>query len=197
MAAVGPARLILVGRSAEKMQPVVAAIENAAPTKTEVNTFVADFDSIASIRSVAQSILADDSIKTIDGIVNNVGVMGIVEYNVTQDGIEEHLGVNHISHFLLTNLLLPRLADQGRIVNLSSYAHLFANLNSEDATFANGKTYNPWEAYAASKTANILFAVELNRRFGSRLRAFAVNPGGKLRCSQLKSPVANHAVYSN
>lgn len=166
------------------MQPVVTAIENAAPTKIEVKTFVADFDSIASIRSAAQSILADDSIKTIDGIVNNVGVMGIVEYNVTQDGIEEHLGVNHISHFLLTNLLLPRLADQGRIVNLSSYAHLFANLNFEDSTFANGKTYNPWEAYAASKTANILFAVELNRRFGSRLRAFGVNPGCKLQGSQ-------------
>lgn len=162
------------------MSTVVDAIKAAAASPVEVKKFLAEFDSIDSIRSAAQAILSDSSIKNIDGVVNNAGVMGIPEFQKTVDGVEGHLAINHVSHFLLTNLLMPRFSvNHTRIVNVSSYGHVFANVDFDDPTFADGKTYNPWVAYGASKTANILFTVELNKRFGNIVKAFAASPGCK------------------
>ena len=180
LAAAGPAQLILVGRSVSNIQPVVDAIHAAAPTPVQVKIFLAELDSISSVRAAAREILEDPSIKHIDGLINNAGVMGIPQFTKTKDGIEEHLGINHVSHFVLTNLLMPRLlaTRNARVINVTSYAHLFSNVNFDDPSFGDGTKYNPWEAYGASKTANILFTVELNKRFGQGgIQAYAVSPG--------------------
>lgn len=182
LAAASPALLILVGRSHEKIQPVIDAINTATPTPIHVKVVLAQLDSISSIRTAARDILSDPLIKQINGIINNAGVMGIPQFTKTVDGIEEQLGINHVSHFVLTNLLMPRLlaARNARVINVSSYGHVFSNVNFDDPSFADGKSYNPWTAYGASKTANILFTVELNKRFGKKgLRAYAVSPGCK------------------
>jgi NAD(P)-dependent dehydrogenase (short-subunit alcohol dehydrogenase family) len=90
-------------------------------------------------------------------------------------------GVNHMSHFLLTNLLMPKILAAGpgaRIVNISSYGNIMSNILYNDVGFSDGQTYNPWIAYGQSKTANVLMAVSLNEKLGKMgLRAYALNPG--------------------
>lgn len=180
----------MAGRSLDKIQPVVSAINAIAPTPVQVKFIPIQLDSISSIRAAGQEILADPSIKHIDGLINNAGVMGIPQFTKTTDGLEERLGINHVSQFILTNLLMPRLLASGhpRVINVSSYGHVFSNVNFNDPSFADGKDYNPWDAYGASKTGNVLFSVELNHRFGqSGLRAYAVSPG----CKCIPTPIYN------
>jgi NAD(P)-dependent dehydrogenase (short-subunit alcohol dehydrogenase family) len=88
-------------------------------------------------------------------------------------------GTNHMGHFLFTCLLAPALlaAAPGRVVNLSSGGHRFANFNFDDPAYYD-RDYDKWQAYGESKTANILFTVALDRRLRERgVRAFAVHPG--------------------
>jgi NAD(P)-dependent dehydrogenase (short-subunit alcohol dehydrogenase family) len=97
----------------------------------------------------------------------------------TTDGFELQIGVNHLGHFLLTSLLLPRLLDsnQPRIVTLSSSAHFMGGVDLDDLNYQ-ARPYAPWPAYGQSKTANILFTLELRRRYADRnLLACAVHPG--------------------
>ncbi len=75
-------------------------------------------------------------------LINNAGIMGIAEYTLTADGVESQFGVNHIGHFLLTNLLLPKIV--GRVVNVSSSGHMLGEVRFEDWNFDGGKTYNRW-----------------------------------------------------
>jgi NAD(P)-dependent dehydrogenase (short-subunit alcohol dehydrogenase family) len=98
-------------------------------------------------------------------------------YALTVDGFESQIGTNHLGHFALTNLLLPRLAD--RVVTVSSMAHWPGRINFDDLNWKNGR-YSPWLAYSQSKLANLLFTSELQRRLesvGSPLRALAAHPG--------------------
>jgi len=97
----------------------------------------------------------------------------------TVDGFELQFGTNHLSHFLLTNLLMPALLAwrAGRIVNVTSNAHAMSDIDWNDPNYET-RSYVPWPAYGQSKTANILFTVELERRFGARgVHAYAVHPG--------------------
>ncbi|XP_020293249.1 retinol dehydrogenase 13-like [Pseudomyrmex gracilis] len=113
----------------------------------------------------------------LDILINNAGVMRCPK-SYTKDGIEMHLGVNHMGHFLLTNLLLDILKDSApaRIVNLSSTAHRRGKINTEDLNL--NKDYDPGSAYAQSKLANILFTRELaNRLRGTGVTVNAVHPG--------------------
>lgn len=107
--------------------------------------------------------------------------MGVKDYTLTPEGIESQFGANHIGHFLLTSLLMPRLAAAGpgaRIVELSSSGHQLGEVRLDDWNFDNGKTYDPWKAYGQSKTANILFTVSLAEKLASKgILAFAVHPG--------------------
>ncbi|TFK86693.1 NAD(P)-binding protein, partial [Polyporus arcularius HHB13444] len=116
----------------------------------------------------------------IDVLVNNAGIMA-TPYGKTVDGIESQFGTNHIGHFLFTNLIMPKLLEskQGpRVVNVSSNGHRLSDIRWDDFNFQDGKTYNKWVAYGQSKTANILFSVELAQRLGSKgLKAFSVHPG--------------------
>ncbi|XP_033347734.1 retinol dehydrogenase 13-like [Bombus vosnesenskii] len=110
-------------------------------------------------------------------LINNAGVIRCPKM-YTQEGIELQFGVNHIGHLLLTNLLLDTLKDSApsRIVNVSSSAHKRGKIKFDDLN--NEKTYEPGEAYAQSKLANILFTKELaNKLKGTGVTVNAVHPG--------------------
>jgi NAD(P)-dependent dehydrogenase (short-subunit alcohol dehydrogenase family) len=107
--------------------------------------------------------------------------MGIKDYILTKDGLESQFGCNHIGHFLLTNLLMPKFLAAGkgaRVINLSSVSHQTHEMHFDDYNFENGKAYDPWLAYGQSKTANILFTAELAEKLKRRgILSFAVHPG--------------------
>lgn len=174
MAARG-AHLILSGRDATKL--AAAADEIATATGARVDTLVCDLASLTSVRAAAAEAL--ERFEKIDLLINNAGVMAC-PLGRTDDGFEMQFGTNHLGHFLLTNLLLP-LVEQGsapRIVNLSSRGHHLDRVHFDDPNYAD-RDYDKWQAYGQSKTANVLFTVELDRRLGDRgIHALAVHPGG-------------------
>ena len=139
-----------------------------------------DMASLASIRAFAAAFIGRGVV--LDLLINNAGVMALPKRELTEDGFERQFGTNHLGHFALTGLLLPALlaAPAPRVVTVASLAHRtgkieFDNLQSERSY--NGKG---WDAYNASKLANILFAKELDRRARaahSRLLSLAVHPG--------------------
>jgi NAD(P)-dependent dehydrogenase (short-subunit alcohol dehydrogenase family) len=153
-------------------EPVRAA---AADTGATVDLREVDLASFASIRAFTEDVLADHD--RLDVIIANAGVMATPEGR-TADGFETQFGTNHLGHFLLVNRLRPLLAGgPARIVNLSSAGHRFSDVVLDDVNFERSP-YDPWQAYGRSKTANILFAIELDRRGrDAAQRACAVHPG--------------------
>ena len=129
-----------------------------------------DLQSLASVREFA------DGVDAADVLINNAGIMA-VPYALTADGFESQIGTNHLGHFALTNLLLPKLTD--RVVTVSSMMHLFGYVSIKDLNWKS-RPYLAWPAYGQSKLANLLFTSELQRRLdaaGSPLRALAAHPG--------------------
>lgn len=134
-----------------------------------------DLASLASVRAAADALIADG--RKFDAIIANAGVMAVPE-GKTVDGFETQFGVNHLGHFVLINRLVPLLNEGARVVVLSSAAHRFSDVDLDDPNFER-QPYDTWNAYGRSKTANVLFAVEFDRRFRDRgIRAAAVHPGG-------------------
>jgi NAD(P)-dependent dehydrogenase (short-subunit alcohol dehydrogenase family) len=96
----------------------------------------------------------------------------------TADGFETQFGTNHLGHFVLVNRIAALIRKGGRLINLSSSGHRFANVDLDDPNFER-TPYEPFVAYGRSKTANILFAVAFDKRYRDRgARAAAVHPGG-------------------
>ncbi|KAH7096394.1 retinol dehydrogenase, partial [Auriculariales sp. MPI-PUGE-AT-0066] len=178
LAAGGAATLILIGRSASKIAPVVDRICDINAT-TQVLIFEADLSSIASVRAAAQQIL-DSTVTHIDVMTNNAGIMA-GPHKKSVDGVELQFATNHIGHFLLTNLLMPLLrasSDGGRVVSVSSSGHRIAELAPRwDPLLEHGTPYDQWQSYGFSKTANILFTKSLTNR---GLAAYSVHPGAIL-----------------
>jgi NAD(P)-dependent dehydrogenase (short-subunit alcohol dehydrogenase family) len=111
-----------------------------------------------------------------DLLIANAGVMAC-PLGQTADGFETQFGTNHLGHFTLVGRVAPLLADGGRVVCLSSAGHRLGDVDLDDPNFEH-RPYDEWEAYGQSKTANVLFAVELDRRLSGRgIRAAAVHPG--------------------
>lgn len=134
-----------------------------------------DLASLASVRAAADALNADG--RPFDIVIANAGVMA-PPFGKTADGFETQFGTNHLGHFTFVNRIAPLIRDGGRLVNLASSGHRFSDVNLGDPNFDNGD-YEPWTAYGRSKTANILFAVEFDRRHKGRgVRAAAVHPGG-------------------
>jgi NAD(P)-dependent dehydrogenase (short-subunit alcohol dehydrogenase family) len=129
----------------------------------------------ASIDRFADDVLA--TARAIDLLINNAGIMGTP---LTRDarGYELQFATNHLGHFQLTNRLLPALERRGaRVVSLTSAGHRFGAVDFDDPNFLI-RPYDKWKAYGQSKSANSLFAVELDARMKDRgVRAFAVHPG--------------------
>ncbi len=159
--------VVIVGRSETKTGAIASELK--APQ------YLADFAKLDDVRILAQRLLAD--LPRIDVLANNAGgVMG--PRTMTQDGNEMTVQVNHLAPFLLTNLLMDRLTtSNASVICTASSAHRTArHLDLDDMTHA--RRYTPTSAYASAKLMNILFASELQRRFGSRgLRAASFHPG--------------------
>jgi NAD(P)-dependent dehydrogenase (short-subunit alcohol dehydrogenase family) len=158
------AKIVMAVRNTSKGEAAAREI----PGQVEVRRL--DLQDLSSVRQFA------DGIGTADILINNAGVMA-VPYAETVDGFESQIGTNHLGHFALTNLLLPKLTD--RVVALSSMAHWPGRISLDDLNWKT-RRYRPWLAYSQSKLANLLFTSELQRRLdaaGSPLRAVAAHPG--------------------
>jgi NAD(P)-dependent dehydrogenase (short-subunit alcohol dehydrogenase family) len=166
---------------------VLAARNTAALAETQewigaehpdakTSTVELDLTSLDSVRAVAAAIA--EVAPAIHVLMNNAGVM-FTPFGRTADGFEMQFGTNHLGHFKLTQLLMPQLlvADGARIVNLSSDAHRLADIDLDDVNWER-REYDKFAAYGASKTANILHAIVLDRRLRDHgIRAYAVHPG--------------------
>ncbi|HEY5290061.1 MAG TPA: SDR family NAD(P)-dependent oxidoreductase [Caulobacteraceae bacterium] len=134
-----------------------------------------DLASLASVRACADALLAAG--KAFDVVIANAGVMAC-PFGKTADGFETQFGTNHLGHFVLVNRIASLLGSGSRLVNLSSAGHQFADVDLDDPNFDH-TPYTEFGAYGRSKTANILFAVEFDRRHKGRgVRAAALHPGG-------------------
>jgi len=133
-----------------------------------------DLASLASVRKAADKLNADG--RSFDVIIANAGVMAC-PFGKTADGFETQFGTNHLGHFVFVNRIAGLLKDGGRLVNLSSRGHRLSDVNLDDPNFET-TPYTEFGAYGRSKTANILFAVEFDRRHKARVRATALHPGG-------------------
>ena len=171
------ARVIMACRSVERGEKAAKEVRKASGS-TNVEFHQLDLASLASVRRFCEHVLEEES--RIDILINNAGIMAC-PYWKTEDGFEMQFGVNHLGHFLLTNLLLDRLkeAPAARIVNVSSLAHKdakptginFNDINSE-------QSYHPWTAYGQSKLANVLFTRSLAKRLeGTRVTTNCLHPG--------------------
>jgi len=145
---------------------------------TGVELYQADLASLDSVREFTDRFLADGPDR-LDLVIANAGIMGCPQ-GTTADGFELQFGTNHLGHFVLVNRLLPLLltGPPARVVMLSSAGHRFGDVSLEDPNFET-TPYDEWLSYGRAKTANVLFAVELDRRLRDRgVRATAVHPGG-------------------
>jgi len=156
---------------------VVVACRDTSKGEHAVAELDGDFDvrrldlaDLSSVRAFADELDGD-----VDVLINNAGVMAVPRAK-TADGFEMQLGTNHLGHFALTGLLLPRVRD--RVVTISSQAHRTGRINFGD--LQSERHYQRWIAYGQSKLANLLFMMELQRRLaaaGSPLRSVAAHPG--------------------
>ena len=134
-----------------------------------------DLASLASIRAAADVLNAKG--EPFDVVIANAGVMA-TPFGKTVDGFETQFGTNHLGHFTFVNRIASLIRDGGRFVSLASAGHRFSDVALDDPNFE-ATPYDPWLAYGRSKTANVLFAVEFDRRHKGRgVRAAAVHPGG-------------------
>jgi NAD(P)-dependent dehydrogenase (short-subunit alcohol dehydrogenase family) len=134
-----------------------------------------DLASLKSVRACADALVAAG--KPFDLVIANAGVMACPK-GETADGFETQFGTNHLGHFVLVNRIASLMKRGSRLVNLSSAGHRFSDVDLEDPNFERTR-YTEFGAYGRSKTANILFAVEFDRRHtGDGVRATAVHPGG-------------------
>lgn len=167
------AHVVMACRSPERGRKAwEAAVRESGSDRLEL--MLCDLGSLDSIAKFAGEVT--ERYGAIDVLLNNAGVVSL-KRELTKDGFESMLGVNHLGHFLLTNLLLDSLkrAEEGRIVNVSSGVYKIGKIH-EDPSLARG--FNVAKGYAQSKLANILFTKELARRLeGTRVTANCLHPG--------------------
>jgi NAD(P)-dependent dehydrogenase (short-subunit alcohol dehydrogenase family) len=174
MASVG-ASVILASRDFPKTQEKAKEIIELTGNP-EVSAVALDLADQDSVRKAASEIL--EKVSSIDILINNAGIMACPPATTVQ-GLESQFGINHIGHFLFASALMPALLkpEKSRLVILSSGAHKMSNLHIDDLNWQEHE-YQNWMVYAASKTANSLFAVEFNKRYASHgITANAVHPG--------------------
>ena len=183
------ATVIMAVRSVERGEEAADDVRGDVPD-ADLRVEECDLAALDSVRSFADRLEGEP----LDVLINNAGVMAIPR-SETDDGFETQFGVNHLGHFALTGLLLENLLDRSdddpaaRIVTVSSGMHErgeidFRDLHGEGA-------YDPWDAYAQSKLANVLFAYELERRLltaDANAESTAVHPGYANTQLQFRGP---------
>lgn len=167
------ATVVMACRNIEKARIARAKL----PADAKISVVALDLSSQASVKHAAAEILA--SFPRLDLLLNNAGIMWLEEGR-TDDGYERQFGINHLGHFTFTGLLLPALRDVpgSRIVTVSSIAHRAGRIHF-DNVHLDGQ-YGRQRAYAQAKLANLMFAVELDRRLqraGAQSRSLACHPG--------------------
>jgi NAD(P)-dependent dehydrogenase (short-subunit alcohol dehydrogenase family) len=161
-------------RDLSKAQAATEQVRAQAASGGSLHLVQLDLASLDSVRRCADGLLAAG--KPFDVIIANAGVMAVPK-GTTRDGFETQFGTNHLGHFVLVNRIASLLRPGSRLVNLSSAGHRFADVDLEDPNFEHSP-YAEFVAYGRSKTANVLFAVEFDRRHKARgVRATAVHPG--------------------
>nr|WP_047869547.1 oxidoreductase [Nocardiopsis sp. RV163] len=163
---------------AERGARVLLAVRDPAKGRAAAATMTGDVEvgeldlaDLSSVRAFARSLT-----EPVDLLVNNAG-LSLPPLARTVDGFESQFGTNHLGHFALTNLLLPRI--RGRVVTVASLAHLIGSIDFADPNWER-KPYRAYPAYGQSKLANLLFASELQRRLdeaGSPVMSTAAHPG--------------------
>ncbi|KUN23667.1 oxidoreductase [Streptomyces antibioticus] len=162
------ARVLVPARRPDTAREALAGIDGV-----EVDTL--DLGDLDSVRAFADRFLASG--RTIDLMIDNAGIMACPETRVGP-GWEAQFATNHLGHFALVNRLWPAIAPGGaRVVSVSSRAHHFSGMRWDDVHWRQG--YDKWEAYGQAKTANVLFAVHLDKLGADQgVRAFSLHPGG-------------------
>ena len=176
------AHLFLAVRDMKTTEKVKQDIldSSSGQSSGQIELMQLDMSSLDSVRQCAAAFLANS--KQLNVLICNAGVMGVPE-GKTKDGFETHLGVNHLAHFLLFQLLKGALLSSStpsfnsRVVMLSSSGHMYSPVLFDDLDLSK-RVYDPFVAYGQSKTANAHMALEIERRYGSRgLHSTAVHPG--------------------
>jgi NAD(P)-dependent dehydrogenase (short-subunit alcohol dehydrogenase family) len=169
------AEVIGAARDLSKAEGATEQVRAQAAGGGALHLVQLDLASLDSVRRCADSLLAAG--RAFDVIIANAGVMACPKGS-TVDGFETQFGTNHLGHFVLVNRIASLLRPGSRLVNLSSAGHRYADVDLEDPNFEHSP-YAEFTAYGRSKTANVLFAVEFDRRHkASGVRATAVHPGG-------------------
>jgi NAD(P)-dependent dehydrogenase (short-subunit alcohol dehydrogenase family) len=181
------ARVVIASRDAKKLLQATDSIKAEHP-KAIVEAAELDLANLASVRAFAKSFLASHD--RLDVLINNAGVMA-APYRKTADGFELQFGTNHLGHFALTGLLMPALSRLlgARVVTVSSNNHKGGEIHIDDLQGA--QHYSRWGAYGQSKLANLLFALELDRRLkasGMPVISVAAHPGYSATNLQLSGP---------
>lgn len=170
------ALVVITARDQAKADETLRQLHEAVPDG-RFEAAIMDLGSLASVRAAAEDVLR--RFPKIGILINNAGVMN-TPFGRTEDGFETQFGVDHLGHFVFTNLLVPALVAgaPSRVVNVSSAAHMLAGIQWKDVNW-DRTPYDKFKAYGQAKTANILFTLELDRRLqGKGVRAFSLHPGG-------------------
>ncbi|KAL5379791.1 hypothetical protein DPSP01_008261 [Paraphaeosphaeria sporulosa] len=204
LASQSPSTIIITGRSQAKLDESLTSLRPNYPSVT-FKPLLVDLSSQASVRTAAATVQSWADTPALDIVINNAGIMNLPTRTLSTDGIEMHFATNHIGHFLLTNLLMPKILASAapRIVNVSSVGTFVSPVRFSDLNWdtrhadipelekpnvgmlaaaklpvTDDTTYIPFGAYGVSKTANILFSVGLNKKVGGKgVKSFALHPG--------------------
>ncbi|HSS34222.1 MAG TPA: oxidoreductase [Solirubrobacterales bacterium] len=196
LAAAG-AQVVLACRDTAKGEEAANEIRGRTPGASVIVEPL-DLASLDSIRECAGRLVS--GCESLDLLINNAGVMAPGQRRETADGFELQIGTNHLGHFALTLLLLPRMQGRkgARVVTVSSTAHKIGRIRFDDLQSERG--YGRWRSYCQSKLANILFARELDRRLreaGSTVASMAAHPGYAATNLQTAAPPAfDRAVFA-
>lgn len=171
------AEVIIAVRNQVKGDAALRQIRGQNPN-ADVKVMLLDLASLKSVKNFANEF--KQNFTRLDFLINNAGVM-VPPHSLTEDGFELQIGTNHLGHFALTLQLLDVIqkTSNARIVNVSSQAHVFGDINFEDLTWEKRK-YKKWKAYGDSKIANLCFTNELGRKLaetGTNTKVTAAHPG--------------------
>lgn len=169
------ASVVGAARDLGKARDATASVRAALKPGATFDLIELDLASLKSIRAATDKLVKDG--RPFDVVIANAGVMATPK-GTTADGFETQFGTNHLGHFVFVNRIASLIKPGGRLVNLSSAGHRFSDVDLDDPNFER-TPYTEFGAYGRSKTANVLFAVEFDRRHRAKgIRATAVHPGG-------------------